>query len=89
MTTRLPLLGLIEIGQRACVQRPVVSTWRRRHADFPVPVADLAVGPVFWGPEVDTWLDRTGRIRPPDQWWTRRQVTGKRWAGRDPAPPSR
>jgi hypothetical protein len=73
----LPLVGLIEIGQRGCVQRPVVSMWRTRHADFPAPVAELAIGPVFWAPDIDAWLTRTGRARPPQQWWTRKQVTGR------------
>lgn len=75
----LPLLGQVEIAQRGCVQRPVVNMWRKRHPDFPAPVAELATGPVFWGPEVDAWLERTGRDRPPEQWWTRYQVSGKRW----------
>jgi hypothetical protein len=77
----LPLVGLIEIGQRGCVQRPVVTMWRTRHPDFPQPVAVQAVGPVFWGPEIDAWLERTGRAHPPEQQWTRKQVTGKHGYG--------
>lgn len=56
-----PLVGLIEIAQRAGVQRPVVSTWRTRYADFPAPVKELHVGPVFWWPQVRAWLEATGR----------------------------
>lgn len=56
-----PLVGLIEIAQRAGVQRPVVSTWRSRYPDFPVPIRELHVGPVFWWPQVKAWLAATGR----------------------------
>ncbi len=58
---QLPLVGLIEIAMRAGVRRPVASVWRTRHPDFPQPVADLAVGPVFWWPAVQAWLQQTGR----------------------------
>lgn len=57
----LPLAGLIEIARRAGVRRPVVSTWRSRYTDFPRPVADLEVGPVFWWPDVERWLLATDR----------------------------
>ena len=63
----LPLVGLIEIARRAGVRRPVVSDWRRRHADFPRPVAELAVGPVFWWPDVERWLVATGRSTDQDR----------------------
>lgn len=63
----LPLVGLIEIARRAGVRRPVVSDWRRRHADFPKPVAELAVGPVFWWPDVERWLVATGRSTNQDR----------------------
>lgn len=73
----LPLVGLIEIAQRAGVQRPVVSMWRTRHVDFPRPVKELHVGPVFWWPEVQSWLKQTGRSWDAD--WTVEQVMqGKR-----------
>lgn len=57
----LPLAGLIEIATRAGVRRPVVSMWRTRYQDFPAPVSELAVGPVFWWPDVAAWLQATGR----------------------------
>lgn len=56
-----PLVGLIEIAQAAGVRRPVVSMWRTRYADFPLPVQELAVGPVFWWPDIEEWLRLTGR----------------------------
>jgi hypothetical protein len=59
----LPLVGLIEVAQRAGVARPTVSSWRTRPIvpPFPQPVAELAVGPVFWWPAVREWLEATGR----------------------------
>jgi hypothetical protein len=57
----LPLVGLIEIARYAGVRRPVVSSWRTRYSDFPRPVAELAVGPVFWEPDIARWLLATGR----------------------------
>ena len=32
------LMSMTEIAELAKVQRPVVTTWRRRHRDFPAPV---------------------------------------------------
>lgn len=68
----MPLVGLMEIAQRAGVQRPVVSMWRTRHETFPQPVAELHIGPIFWWPEVKRWLERTGRTT--DAGWTLEQV---------------
>jgi hypothetical protein len=44
----LPLVGYMEIAQRAGVRRPVVSQWRSRKDDFPEPVAELHIGPIWW-----------------------------------------
>jgi hypothetical protein len=54
------LVTMSEIATMAKVKRPVVSTWRRRHADFPVPVAENVGGPLFHGQEVVEWLIATG-----------------------------
>ena len=72
MAKTLPLVGLIDIAMRAGVRRPVVSVWRTRYPDFPAPVAVLAVGPVFWWPDVARWLTATGR--QVDAGWTRQDV---------------
>ena len=71
-TEPLPLVGLIEIAMRAGVQRPAVSMWRKRHEDFPVPVAELKVGPVFWWPDVAAWLRASGREVDAD--WSAEQI---------------
>ncbi len=60
-TESMPLAGYYEIAAWAGVKRPVVSTWRKRHPDFPQPVAELTTGPVWWWPDVAYWLDLTGR----------------------------
>jgi hypothetical protein len=55
------LVGYMEIAMRAGVRRSTVTDWRNRHPDFPRPLVELHVGPVFWWPDVRRWLHRTGR----------------------------
>jgi hypothetical protein len=50
-----------EIAGLAGVRRPVVTTWRRRHPDFPAPVEGDAARPLFDAHQVSEWLIRTGR----------------------------
>jgi hypothetical protein len=69
---QLPLVGLIEICMRAGIKRPVVTKWRERHPDFPQPVVELEIGPIFWWPLVKKWLQDTGREW--DAGWTAEQV---------------
>lgn len=59
--SRLPLVSLTEIAQRAGVQKPAVAMWRVRHETFPEPVAEPRCGPIFWWPHVKAWLNETGR----------------------------
>lgn len=60
---RLPLVGLSEIAKRVGLKKvSAVANWRVRYDDFPQPVADLSMGPVFWWPHVEAWLKRTGRL---------------------------
>ena len=57
------LVGATEIAKRLGFARAqVVHTWRRRHADFPEPVAVLEMGLVFYWPEIERWARRTGRL---------------------------
>jgi len=58
----LGLISLPEIAELARVQRPVVTTWRRRHADFPAPVADNRGRPLFDARQVVDWLVASGRV---------------------------
>ena len=58
------LVGAAEIATRVGVARPqVVHDWRRRHADFPSPVAVLRQAMVWHWPDVEAWARRTGRLR--------------------------
>jgi hypothetical protein len=54
------LLALADNAQLAQVKRPVVSTWRRRHPDFPAAVTESSGSPLFDGDEVAEWLLTTG-----------------------------
>ncbi|MFE0021472.1 hypothetical protein [Amycolatopsis sp. NPDC059021] len=57
------LMSLPEIAEMAGVQRPVVTTWRRRHLDFPVAATTIEGRPLFDGREVCAWLVGTGRAQ--------------------------
>ena len=57
------LVGATEIAERLGVARPqVIHEWRRRHADFPQPVAHLRTALVWYWPDVERWARRTGRL---------------------------
>ena len=59
------LVGTTEIATRLGVKRPqVVHDWRRRHADFPAPIATVTGNVLVWNwPDVEAWARRTGRLR--------------------------
>ena len=56
------LVGAAEIAERLGVGKStVVHDWRRRHVDFPEPVAKLK-GALIWAwPDVEAWAKATGR----------------------------
>jgi chromosome partitioning protein len=56
------LVGHHEIATRVGVRENTIAQWRIRHADFPAPVADLKMGPVWSWPDVEEWMERTGRL---------------------------
>ena len=57
------LVGAPEIAERLGLARPqVVHNWRYRHADFPVPLAELRQGNVWYWPDVEEWLKATDRL---------------------------
>ncbi len=57
------LVGAPEIAERLGLARPqVVHNWRYRHADFPVPIAELRQGNVWYWPDIEEWLRKTGRL---------------------------
>jgi hypothetical protein len=56
------LMTMTDTAELADVQRPVVTTWRRRHADFPAPAGGDKSQPLFDPRDVAAWLLATGRI---------------------------
>lgn len=64
------VVSMPDIAEIAHVERPVVSTWRRRYAGadrpFPEPVAEGADGSLrFRALDVADWIDATGRGNNP------------------------
>ncbi|PZG12552.1 hypothetical protein C1I95_25535 [Micromonospora craterilacus] len=55
------LISLPEIAELAGVQRPVVTTWRRRYPAFPAPAQADRGRQLFKAREVVDWLVDTGR----------------------------
>jgi hypothetical protein len=55
------LVGSAEIAKRLGVRRETVLLWRRRHDDFPAPVAELEQALVWNWPDIAAWSKRTGR----------------------------
>ena len=58
------LVGAAEIAERLGSSRTVyVHDLRRRHPDFPEPVATLSAGMVWAWPDVEAWARKTGRLK--------------------------
>ncbi|MEY9214899.1 N-6 DNA methylase [Thermobifida halotolerans] len=79
------VVSATDIARLTGVRRPAVSNWRRRHADFPRPVAGMAANPLFSLADVEAWCDRHGRpfhASPADRLWqcARAVVEGVRTA---------
>lgn len=57
------LVGVTEIAAKLGLKSPqLVRDWRNRYADFPQPVARLAMGLVWYWPEVERWAKARGRL---------------------------
>ena len=54
----LRLLGLTEISKLLAVSKRTASRYAARE-DFPKPVAELAMGPVWLTDDVEGWIART------------------------------
>lgn len=52
------LVGVAEIAARSGRSVNTVQSWRRRHPDFPAPVATLAAAPVWAWSDVEPWVAR-------------------------------
>ena len=55
------LVGAAEIADRLGVDARTIHQWRRRHEDFPEPVARLSQAMVWAWPDVAAWAQSTGR----------------------------
>src|ERR1700754_3369817 len=63
-----------DIARLGRVGRAAVSNWRRRHDDFPQPVAGTVSNPRFALSEVEAWLRRNGKsyqLSAADRVWQR------------------
>jgi len=50
------LVGLYEFAKLAGVTPQAVSNWRNRYEDFPVPVAELRMSPIWTESQVRKWI---------------------------------
>jgi len=57
------LVSVAEVAARAGRSTNTIQSWRRRHRDFPAPVAQLATGPVWAWPPVADWIAARPRAR--------------------------
>ncbi len=58
------LVGAAEIAERLGSKRTsLVHDLRRRHPDFPEPVAKLKSALVWAWPDVEAWARKTGRLK--------------------------
>ncbi len=53
---RTDLVSVSEISARSGRPINTIQSWRRRHRDFPEPVAQLAAGPIWEWPTVAQWI---------------------------------
>lgn len=58
------LVGINEIAAMAGVTSQAVTNWRSRSADFPLPLSELASGPIFRKSQISAWLKRNNRKLP-------------------------
>jgi hypothetical protein len=57
----MDLVGVNEIATMANVTSQAVTNWRTRASDFPIPLAELASGPIFRREQIRDWLVRNNR----------------------------
>jgi uncharacterized protein len=55
------LVSVTEIAARAGRPINTIQSWRRRHADFPAPMAQLGAGPIWSWPQIEGWLAARAR----------------------------
>lgn len=50
------LVGIREIATRSGHSANTVQSWRRRHREFPAPLAQLSAAPIWRWPDVEAWI---------------------------------
>ena len=63
MRKKIHYAGIQEIANALDVSHSTVVNWRRRHADFPAPIATLSFGSIWDLPKVLAWAERKGLPR--------------------------
>ena len=59
------LVGAAEIAERlGLTYVESVHTWRRRHPDFPTPVAQLKQALIWYWPDVEAWAGEFKKVQP-------------------------
>lgn len=68
MSSQLRLLGLAEVAEVLGVSKRTATRYAAR-TDFPEPLAQLAMGPIWLADDVESWIGRTPvrRGRPPNR----------------------
>ena len=61
MALRPDLVGIAEMAQRHGTSAGTIRSWRYRHDDFPKPLAELGMGPVWDWRDVEPWLKSRGK----------------------------
>jgi len=56
------IVDVTEIATRLRVAVSTVHKWRQRDLDFPDPLANLAIGPVWAWPDVREWAKKSSRL---------------------------
>lgn len=73
---------LAEIARLAGVGRAAVSNWRRRYANFPLPVGGTDASPQFSLHEIEAWLRDRGKLKSSvgtlNRLWLRYEALGDR-----------
>lgn len=57
----MDMVGISEIATMAGVSSQAVINWRTRAPDFPLPLVELASGPIFRREQIHEWLKRSNR----------------------------
>ena len=57
------LVSVSEIAARTGHPVNTIQSWRRRHSDFPAPIAQLAAGPIWSWTPIKDWIDARDQSR--------------------------